>query len=289
MCSASLPKKPTSPYSSVPIGQSPPGATPEIFAPGIISRNADFEHSAAVFSPDGNEVFWCTRRNVFSDLPGDETQRLYFMKVVDGRWTAPQIAPFTRGIRQPVLRPVFSPDGNRLYLEYSSDPNMERDNDIYVFEREGDGWSGPASVSSLINSPAMELLYSITEDGSMYFGRDVHTRNERVFVSRMVDGVFSEPEELGSAFNTPDRETMILVAPDETFMLVSQTTDGRSERVTVSYKQADGSWTERIDTSYETGGFMALSPDGEYLFFLGEGIYWVDTSFIEDLKPEYLK
>ena len=272
------------------LGQSPPGATPEIFAPGIISRDSDFEHSAAVFSPDGTEVFWCTRRHVFSGSPDDGMQRLYFMKLVDGRWTEPQVAPFMDKVHQPVLRPVFSPDGNRLYLEFSSDPNAERDNDIYMVQREGDGWSEPVSVSPLINSPAMELLYSITADGSMYFGRDAYTRNEKVLVSRMVDGAFSEPEELGDAFNSPDTESMILVAPDESFMLVSQTTDGRSERVTVSYKRPDGSWTERIDTPLRsTGGFLALSPDGEYLFFLEEGICWMEVSFINDLKPESLQ
>jgi len=270
------------------LGQPPPGATPEIFAPGIISRDPDFEHSAAVFSPDGTEVFWCTRRHFYGGSPDDGTQRLYFMKLVDGQWTEPRVAPFMSEVHQPVLRPVFSPDGNRLYLEFSSDPDAERDNDIYMVQREGDGWSEPVSVSPLINSPAMELLYSVTADGSMYFGRDVHTRRERIFVSRMVDGAFSEPENLDDAFNSPLREAMILVAPDETFMLISQTRDGRSERVTISYKRPDGSWTERIDTPLQSsGGFLALSPDGKYLFFLGEGIYWIDASFIDDLKPEY--
>ncbi len=276
----------TGPY----LGQDPPGATPRIFAPGIISRDADFEHSAAVFSPDGTEVFWCMRRNLYSDLPGDDTQRLFFMKMVDGEWTPPQIAPFMAGIHQPVFRPVFSPDGNRLYLEYSSDPDAERDSDIYQVQREGEGWSRPKPVSPLINTPAMETLFSVTADGSMYFGRYVHTRNEKIFVSRMVDGAFSDPEELGKAFNTPAREGMILVAPDESFMLISQTPFGSpDERVTVSYKRPDGGWTERIDTPLTfTGGFLALSPDGRYLFFLGEGILWVETSFIEDLKPDYL-
>jgi hypothetical protein len=91
--------------------------------------------------------------------------------------------------------------------------------------------------------------------------------------------------------HTPAREGMILVSPDESFMLISQTTFGMpDERVMVSNKRPDGSWTERIETPIpSTEGYIALSPDGEYLFFLGEGILWVSTSFIEDRKPEYLK
>ena len=46
----------TGPY----LGQNPPGVYPELFAPGIVSVEENFEHSAAVFSPDGSEVYWCT-------------------------------------------------------------------------------------------------------------------------------------------------------------------------------------------------------------------------------------
>ncbi len=39
------------------LGQQPPGRTPEIFAPGIISTE-NYEHSPAVFSPDLKTVYW---------------------------------------------------------------------------------------------------------------------------------------------------------------------------------------------------------------------------------------
>ena len=39
------------------LGQTPPGDTPVVFAPEIVST-IFMEHSAPSFSPDGNEVFW---------------------------------------------------------------------------------------------------------------------------------------------------------------------------------------------------------------------------------------
>lgn len=39
------------------LGQTPPDDTPVVFAPGIVSTD-DLEHSPAIFSPDGNEVYW---------------------------------------------------------------------------------------------------------------------------------------------------------------------------------------------------------------------------------------
>ncbi len=44
------------------LGQKPPGDVPELFAPGIVS-DVYFEHSGAVFTPDGKELFWSTAIN----------------------------------------------------------------------------------------------------------------------------------------------------------------------------------------------------------------------------------
>jgi Tol biopolymer transport system component len=274
----------TGPY----LGQKPPGKTPVYFAPGIITVDANFEHSAAVFSPDGSEVFWCTNVDFYTDKRVVGNLRLYTMRIANGKWTVPHPAPFTGGIR--VERPVFSPDGSRLYIEYGSDPtDIDSDSDIYVVERNDEGWSEPSPVSPLINSPAYERLHCVTADGSLYFTRNLMSSDEGVFVSRFVDGEFTEPEELDKSYNSDDYEIAILIAPDEAYMLIWQTNSERNSRLTVSYKQTDGSWSDRIEAPYYCGGFLALSPDGKYLFFENEGICWVSSSFIDDLKPEDLK
>jgi len=71
----------TGPY----LGQKPPGKTPVYFAPGIITVDANFEHSAAVFSPSGNEVFWCTNVDFYTDKRVVGNLRLHTMKIVDGQ------------------------------------------------------------------------------------------------------------------------------------------------------------------------------------------------------------
>ena len=45
------------------LGQTPPGDTPLVFAPGIVSTDSLIEHSAPAFSPDGKEVFWWVVRS----------------------------------------------------------------------------------------------------------------------------------------------------------------------------------------------------------------------------------
>jgi hypothetical protein len=46
------------------LGQKPPGMSPEVFAPGIISSEKGV-HSSPVFSPDGQYLFYCGFKNVF--------------------------------------------------------------------------------------------------------------------------------------------------------------------------------------------------------------------------------
>jgi hypothetical protein len=207
--------------------------------------------------------------------------------MLGGRWTAPRPASFVENIY--VERPVFSPDGNRLYIEFSSDGTKESDFDIYFVERTGDGWSEPVPVSPLINSSAMERLHCITADGSLYFSRNNFTINEEFFVSRWVNGEFSKPERLGKNYNSDDYDAAILISPDEKFMLISHTdTHHREVKFSISFKRTDGSWSQRVKIPFYCGGFFAFSPDGKYLFFMNEGIWWVSTSFIEELKPENL-
>ena len=64
------------------LGQKPPGMTPEIFAPGIIS-NPDIKEFSITFSPNGEELF-------FYRLYENYDAKIFYCRVVDGKWTAPE-------------------------------------------------------------------------------------------------------------------------------------------------------------------------------------------------------
>jgi hypothetical protein len=261
---------------------------PEYFAPGIISVDENFEHSAAVFSPDGNEVFWCTNVGFYTDERVVGNLRLYFMKKVNNQWTSPSIAPFAEDYR--VERPVFSPDGARLYFERFSNLDYESDMDIYMVERLSEGWSEPVSVSPFINTAAMERLHCVTADGSLYFSRDPFTKQEEIYVSRWGENGFTKPEKLGKSYNSEMYEVIIMMEPNAKFMLIGQIDIQHNKpTLVISFRKADGSWTDRISLPYHCGGFLALSPDGKYLFLENEGIQWVSTWFVEELRPKGIK
>jgi len=271
------------------IGQKPPGKIPEYFAPGIISVDENFEHSTAIFSPDGREVYWTTNVGLYTENGIQGNLRLHYMKMVNGRWTVPQIPPFAKDLN--LDRPVFSPDGTRLYfdmLKMYYYPNGAEETDIFFVERTENGWSDPVPASPLINSNRIERLHCIAADGSLYFARDPFTNNESIFVTKRINGQFTKPIELGESYNSESYEYALLISPNEEYMIICENTSSGAN-VKISFNKPNGEWTERFQTPYYTGGFLSLSPDGKYLFLENEGIQWVSTSFVEELKPDYLK
>ncbi|MCP4712636.1 MAG: hypothetical protein GY869_28760 [Planctomycetes bacterium] len=236
-----------------------------------------FEHSGAVFSPDKTEVFWAAKPN------GSNIFHIYFMKSIDGRWTTPQIASFTEQYEG--NRPTFSPDGQKLYYETIRHP---LGGPILFVERQGEGWSEPLPVSSLINASGMERPFCLAQNGSMYFARGIGV-TEEILVSNFIEGHFVEPVQLGQNINSELTELHLYVAPDEGYMII-ESSDHVNADLSISYKMIDGTWSERVILPFGWARFPVVSPDGKYLFFMRhEGMYWASTSFIEELKPDELK
>jgi hypothetical protein len=99
--------QPQGPY----FGQTPPGANPEIFAPGVVSTEA--HEFACSFTPDGKE-FYVGRRAT----PQSPTL-IMVSRLVDGKWSQPEPAPFNDPSARMSFEPLVTPDGQRLY--FSSD------------------------------------------------------------------------------------------------------------------------------------------------------------------------
>jgi L-ascorbate metabolism protein UlaG (beta-lactamase superfamily) len=166
-------------------GQTPPGATPQLFARGIVSTD-DNEHCAPAFSPDGSEVFWYSTRP-----PGPDSQEAFFfhmtMRRENGRWSAPYVAP--NGYR------VFSADGRRAYLAQPGD--------IRVLEKQGNGWSEPRELGLASRFPELKTMFlpSVTRTGTLYFTSYAGgpSTNQRIYRIECVDGEYTKSELLPPA------------------------------------------------------------------------------------------
>ena len=260
-------------------GEEPPGLTPKLFAPGIISTHGHFEF-ACTFSPDGKE-FYFTRR-------ADEGGRNVIMvsRWEEAGWTAPITAEFsTEGWDH---EPHISPDGKKLYFGTTRiKPGEDSPSyGIWVMNRIENGWSEPEF--------AAEGMYaSATRDGSIYV-TDISGQTEGGIVKLgWKENVFQEPHRLGGGVNTPENGIHPFIAPDERFVLFdchrSEGFGGEGD-IYVAFRDEDGSWSDAHNLGAEVNGpgtdFCAsLSPDGKYIFYTkNRDIYWVSTMIIEAMK-----
>jgi len=272
------------------LGQEKPGDTPRMFAPGIVSEFSS-EHSPAVFSPDLKEVYWT------KEFGGP----ILFMKQENGVWTAPKRASFCSEYGDG--EPIFSPDGKKLFFlslrPIETGGPSDKENMWYV-ERAQDGWSEPKPVSPKINAFDLHWLFSIANNGTIYFsspsGNSYGHRD--IYSSRLINSEYTEPKNLGDVINTPGIDHTPFIAPDESYLIYhssGKSSSPRDNKFYISYRNEDGSWMIPIDLGQKINSIRpalcpVVTPDGKYMFFISQGdIYWVSAKVIEELKPDELK
>jgi len=273
------------------LGQKPPGDKPELFGLGIISSIWGL-HSTAVFSPDGNEVYWAP----MVTHPGEIYSRggLLMMKRVKGRWTPPAWAPFSGPYGNDDV-PFFSPDGKRLYFisrRPLPDEAQGRRERIWSAERTDAGWSEPQPLDANVNSVDMHWEFSLDREHNIYLaGQGADSLGmQDIYRARFSGGKYEKPVNVGEPINSAAGENAPFIAPDGSYLLFEREFD-----VWVSFRKTDGAWSEPVKLGPEVNSpsvelCTVVTPDGKYLFFLsqreGEShAYWVRADVIEKLRP----
>ncbi|MFC2145871.1 ankyrin repeat domain-containing protein, partial [Acidobacteriota bacterium] len=220
------------------LGQKPPGLTPGIFAPGIVSTPAiEF---ANTFSPNGS-TFYFTRFNIRS-----MKTTILMMNRENQQWAEPQVAPFSG--QHSDFEAVISYDGKKLYF-CSNRPltgkKPPKDQDIWVVEKTQTGWSEPVNPGPPLNSDGEEFYPTLTRDGTIYFRSDRPGGIGKgdFYRSKFVNGKYSPPQNLGNTVNTEFDELNIFVSADEKYIIFASR--GRPDSfggndLYISFRKADG-------------------------------------------------
>jgi len=272
------------------LGQVPPGRIPRIFAPGFVST--DKAELNSVFTPDGGEFYFSLRLS-------ESVYRMYFTRREASGWTTPQPVPFA-SVESDVDM-CLTADGRRMYFG-STRPvrgQIRGDFKIWYVDRVGGGWSEPEFLEGPVNAGTRALYPTVSRNGTMYFQgiRDDRPNDRDVYRARLFGGRYGEPEKLGEAVNSALGEGDVLIAPDESWMIVScvDRADGLGAGdLYISFRQDDGSWSilrnmgSPINSAANEYCPM-ITPDGRYLFFTssrtGSGdIYWVEAAIVDELR-----
>jgi hypothetical protein len=281
------PQEGSGPY----FGQAPPGDTPAVFAPGVISKEDRFEQFL-LFSPDGLELTFGVTNSDWSEFS------LYSMKMEKGRWSVPVAAPFLGS--DPSGLTSCRSFGMRTALFTAARPSYPPA-DIWISKRDDAGWSKPTKLGPPISSGADEFEVAISRKGTLYFSstREGGQGDIDIYRSRLVDGEYPTVENLGPPINTSSGDDLPYIAPDESYLIfASDRPGGLGHRDLYISFQADGAWTEARNLGAPINSeywdiYPSVSMDGEYLFFTrrkswqsteDSDIYWVSAGFIEQLK-----
>ena len=284
------------------LGQTPPGLTPALFAPGFVSTER--RELNAAFTPDGRMLFFARDRYPRGTL--------IMMTSFDGtRWTRPVAAPFSRDGESDV--DVFlTADGGEVYFcserpvpggpapaAGTASATSLPPSDIWMVTRTPSGWSRPAWLGPVVNSDAADYYPTLTRTGTLYFSsnRPGGLGENDIYRARRVKGRWTTPENLGPGVNTGSREYDPLIAPDESYLIFASERPGGlgAADLYVSFRDAGGAWGDPKNMGPEVNSSAAeytpmLSPDGKYLFFTSnregqDDIYWVQARVIDRFRP----
>jgi hypothetical protein len=269
------------------LDQDPPGLEPKIFAPGVVTSEDRMEHASITVSPDLSEIYW-----------GSIGKGILYSRLENGSWTDALPAGFALDRDG---EPMFARDGRKLFfLSWRQlEGDKEQDENIWYVERDGGDWSKPRPLDMMINGGQLHWQFSVGEDGTLYFAsnRPGTVGNDDIFISKMENGRYLEPENAGEAINSGNHETCPFIAYDNSYLLFAamDRQDGYGLLdIYISFRNEDGSWSKAINIgapvntgSMETAPY--ISPDGKYLFYsshaTGEGdVYWVSALVIEELR-----
>lgn len=156
--------------------------------PGMSKKYGEAIASA---SPDGKTLYIYKGGRIFStqaDDPGHKMQELD--KSVN-------FSPLQNHV-------CVSPDGNTLYLTSESEKGRGG-SDIYVCEKNGEGWSEPKPLGHTINTPYDEEAPFVNEDGVLFFASNGHPGygGFDIYRTTKVNGEWTQPVNLGQPVNSP--------------------------------------------------------------------------------------
>jgi hypothetical protein len=298
------------------LGQGVPGDRAEIFAPGIVSTGLYTRD--LTMTPEGDEIYFC------ANIGGFSYAAIMVTRLEAGRWTEPEVASFSGDSGVMDIEPFISPDGKRFFFMSTrgdSAQGVEAGNqDIWVMDREGEGWSNPYNLAAPINTELAEYFPSVTRDGSLYFTREGDPASNGMYRSRLKDGVYQEPERLPDSVNAGRARFNGSISPDESFLILPifglEDSFGGTDYY-IFFRSEEDQWAgpfhldERVNSEGRQESSASLSPDGKYLFFMSERkvtppekldwqgmknmhnepgyglpcIWWIETSCIEELRP----
>lgn len=242
----------------------PEQATPQIFAPGVVSGPAN--DGSPVFTPDGKTIFFTRTNGNWGAILESHN--------VNGQWSRPTLAPFSG--EWPDSSPAMAPDGSYLLFESrrpvaplavrpkEGEPIPGVVSNLWRVDRSGTGWSKPVRLPDTVNISHGIWKPSVSASGTVYFVSIDDKGAKRLYSSQLKDGAYQQAQPLPfSAGTTLDVDPEI--APDESFLVfvsAGRLPGDTLDHLFIAARQGDG-WGPVLPIRYVGDDKPAFSTDDE--------------------------
>lgn len=268
--------------NDIPYPQPFPDSTALIFLPDLVSKDS-FDFNAA-FSPDGKSFYFSRSLNKQSSI--------YVTHYNDGKWVEPVLVSIP-GTNYSDADPAFGPDGKLYFISNrpANTSDTTTDFDIWFSSPMANGAWSIAENMGTVNSDSNEFYISFSEKGNLYFAssRKGGFGEEDIYVSRLINGQYIAPDNLGAAVNSPKSEYDPGISTKEDLLIFASSSRNDSfGGADLYYAKLDGNgkWQQAIhlgkNINTESRDFCpAFSPDSKYFFFSSErDVKWIPTRYL---------
>lgn len=261
--------------------------------------NSEYDDYSPIISPDGNQLFFTTRRPLGRRPKIDKNDHKYYenifvSKKLGKKWMPAAEVEGKVNSRSHDATAGISKDANSLFIYRGA-----KGGNIYKSTYKENKWSKPKKLPKTINTEFHETSVALDKDGkTMYFvsertgsvgGKDIWmtTKDEK--------GKWAFPVNLGTTVNTEfDEESIFLTNDDKTLYFSSRghKTMGGYDIFKTTFEH--GRWTEPENLGYPINSagddlFFTLCPQEEFGFFSSirsDGHGGADVYMVTFLGPE---
>ena len=195
--------------------------------------NSKFNESSAVFTKDGNTMYF-TRNNYTNGKQKTDASKMTLLKLYkatkddEGKWANVEELPFNSD-EYSCAHPALSPDDKILYFA-SNMPGTVGQSDIFKVAINADGSFGtPESLGGGINTEARETFPFVTDENEIFFASDgqLGLGGLDVFSVKVYeDGTMSKVFNVGAPVNSSQDDFAYLMDSKTRFGFFSSNRDG---------------------------------------------------------------
>lgn len=253
------------------------------FLPSNVSSDSiDF---GSAFSPDGRSFYFARSEN--------KQLTIFVTRFENGKWNNAAPVSFNETAYSQA-DPAFSPDGKLYFISnrpVSANDSTTDYNIWFVSALPSGGWS-EKQPAARINSAANEFYISFSKKGDLYFSssREGGFGEEDIYTSKLINGEYTSPQNMGSAINSARSEYDPGISPANDLLVFASSNrpEGFGGADLYYSVQVAGQWGKAANLGKEINTATReycpyFTTDGKYFFFSGEAdIKWISMDFIRN-------